>query len=238
VKTLDEGNLAYNSKVASTYESDRESEEHWNLEHAFIEDYFINNPSKSILDIPIGTGRFLSLYPNGAEIIGIDISPAMLDETRKNLRINKSNQVHLMEGDATNLHQIPARSVDMIICFRLLHLVQDETRRVILDEFARVLRGRLLLQVYISDASTRSKKSLIHRKLSSSLRLARSILQLVSPTKSKPWCHIQSYKLGMATLEKLLKQTNLMATRKNFLCRYLNEDVYVIEIVHSNHAHD
>ena len=238
MKTLYEGGSAYTSKVASTYESDRKDEEHWQFEHAFIENYFMGNHVQSILDIPIGTGRFISLYPHGADIVGMDISPAMLVEARKKVGFNNSNLVRLIEGDATNLHQLPAKSVEIIVCFRLLHLVQDEIRRAILAEFARVFSGRLLLQVYISEPDTRSKRSFVWLKLKAFIYFSRSILQFVLPSKRKPWHHIKSYKLEMVTLEKLLEQTNLKIIRKNLLCRYLNEDVYVIEIAHLNDPHD
>jgi ubiquinone/menaquinone biosynthesis C-methylase UbiE len=42
--------------------------------------------SGRILDAGVGTGRNVEFYPRGAEVVGIDISPAMLAQARRRLK--------------------------------------------------------------------------------------------------------------------------------------------------------
>jgi ubiquinone/menaquinone biosynthesis C-methylase UbiE len=36
-----------------------------------------------VLEVSVGTGRNLGLFPAGVQIVGIDISPGMLDQARR-----------------------------------------------------------------------------------------------------------------------------------------------------------
>jgi ubiquinone/menaquinone biosynthesis C-methylase UbiE len=55
-----------------------------------------------VLEVGVGTGRNLPLYPPGSSVTGIDISPAMLNKARQ--RILKSNlNVRLEEMDVQSM---------------------------------------------------------------------------------------------------------------------------------------
>lgn len=76
---------AYTSDVAHSYDSDREVEDIWQIEQKYIEkevNDFIKDAK--LLDIPIGTGRFIPVYERrGIQVLGVDISSDMLAEAFK-----------------------------------------------------------------------------------------------------------------------------------------------------------
>lgn len=53
---------AYSSSEAATYEADREVEPLWHLENEFVRALFARSWAESVLNAPVGTGRFLDLY--------------------------------------------------------------------------------------------------------------------------------------------------------------------------------
>src|SRR5215831_15743101 len=58
--------------------------------------------SGRVLDAGVGTGRNFEFYPSGTSVVGIDFSPAMLEQARH--RISRSTAViELMEMDVTSL---------------------------------------------------------------------------------------------------------------------------------------
>ncbi len=87
--------------------------------------------------------------------IGAYGSQDMLEQSRKRLS-SLGRSARLDIGDATDLHHISDSSVDSIVCCRLFHLLDDAARVKILREFARIMRGELVLQAYL-DAPPKRK---------------------------------------------------------------------------------
>src|SRR6266540_2596466 len=95
-----------------------------------------------VLEVAVGTGLNLGLYPDGVRLTGVDFSPAMLERARD--RAHKLNRnVDLREGDAHAL-AFPDGSFDTVVCTFSLCGIPDERQAV--AEMRRVLRpGGLLL---------------------------------------------------------------------------------------------
>jgi len=91
---------------------------------------------ESVLDIPCGTGRFSAFLPGlGLRYVGGDASLAMLVEARR-----KFPAAHFAALDLVRL-PLADRSVDLVVCIRLMHLVRDaQLRAAFLRELARVAR--------------------------------------------------------------------------------------------------
>ena len=104
-----------------------------------------------VLEVAIGTGRNLAVYPAGVSLTGIDLSPAMLERARERAG-ELGMEVDLREGDAQDL-PFPGGSFDTVVCTLSLCNVPDDRRAV--AEMKRVLRpgGRLLLLDHIRAAS-------------------------------------------------------------------------------------
>lgn len=104
------------------------------------------------LEVAIGTGRNLPLYPEGVRLVGVDLSGRMLAIARERVR-TEGHDVELHEADAQHL-PFPDASFDTVTCTLSLCSVPDLAPTV--AEMRRVLRpgGRLLLLDHVRPTST------------------------------------------------------------------------------------
>lgn len=213
----------YDAEIASSYDNDRENEEHWVKENDFIYDYFRDMNVSQILDVPIGTGRFIKFYPESAKILGVDVSADMLSQASKAIERSGRIGVDLRIGDAANLYFVEDKSVDVIVCIRLLHLVENSDRLMFLGEFSRILKGDLIIQVYLD----LSKKNIFYRALFLIKRILKKITDNLfnSIEPKKPWSHIKSYGLSELEFHSILFKTGLIVVKKTRLCKYCGLDV-------------
>jgi len=100
-----------------------------------------------VLEIAIGTGRNLGLYPDEVSLTGIEYSPAMLEIARMRAQ-ELGRKIDLRVGDAQAL-DFPAASFDTVICTLALCTIPDD--RAAVSEAKRVLRpgGRFLLLEHV-----------------------------------------------------------------------------------------
>jgi ubiquinone/menaquinone biosynthesis C-methylase UbiE len=95
-----------------------------------------------VLEVAIGTGLNIGLYPPGVALTGIDLSPAMLAIARRRAR-ELGRTVDLRCGNAETLN-FPGASFDTVVCTFSLCGIPDHEQAV--AEMARVLRpGATLL---------------------------------------------------------------------------------------------
>ncbi len=94
--------------------------------------------SGRILDAGVGTGRNFPFYPDGANIIGIDLSAAMLARARQ--RLGRARvAVELREMDVTDL-ELPDQHFDNAVATFLFCVLPDEQQTPALAEIERVLK--------------------------------------------------------------------------------------------------
>jgi len=103
--------------------------------------------SDDVLEVAVGTGLNLPLYPDGVSLTGIDLSPEMLTIARQRAE-SSGLAVDLKEGDA---HHLPFEdgAFDTVLCTYSLCNIPDP--RQALAEMTRVLRpgGKLVLVDHI-----------------------------------------------------------------------------------------
>ena len=106
------------------------------------------SPGDGVLDVACGTGNFsrdfaTSVGPEGL-VVGIDVSPTMLERAVRDTSRAKLPQVAFVRGDAQNL-PFRDQSFDAVCCFAALHLFADP--EVALDRMTAVLTpgGRIAL---------------------------------------------------------------------------------------------
>lgn len=99
------------------------------------------------LEIAVGTGRNLPFYPDGVGVVGIDVSPAMLELAQERAR-EIGRDVDLRLGDAQAL-PFPDEHYDTVVCTLSLCTIPDDRQAV--AEMWRVLRpgGRLVLLEHV-----------------------------------------------------------------------------------------
>src|SRR6266511_1164814 len=107
--------------------------------------------SGDVLEVAVGTGLNLGLYPDGVRLTGVDFSPAMLQRARDRAR-QLGRPVDLREGDAHAL-AFPDGSFDTVVCTFSLCGIPDERQAV--AEMRRVLRpgGLLLLADHVASTA-------------------------------------------------------------------------------------
>ena len=101
-----------------------------------------------LLDAGVGTGRNMPFYPPGSEVIGVDISPAMLLRARRRRGQSRAD-VQLRQMDVTNL-DFPDATFDAIVASFLFCTLPEELQAPALHELSRVLKpgGTLRLLDY------------------------------------------------------------------------------------------
>lgn len=92
----------------------------------------------TILDAGVGTGRNFPFYPIGAKVLGIDLSPAMLERARRRLGEARAD-VELREMDVTQL-DFPDQHFDGAVATFLFCVLPDALQTPALAEIRRVLK--------------------------------------------------------------------------------------------------
>lgn len=136
----------YKGEVAARYLEKRTGDRKWRLEQQIIGGLIKGLPAgRRVLDVPVGTGRFLEFYAaSGHEIFGLDISRDMLAQSQSSPHTPRG----LIEGDVERL-PLRDKSVDYVICVRLLNWLPLPAFAQAVSEFKRVARHGMILHVRV-----------------------------------------------------------------------------------------
>lgn len=101
-------------------------------------------PGERVLEVGVGTGIALPMYPPQVEIVGIDYSAGMLREAQACLARTRRSTTWLLRMDAMRM-AFPDNRFDALMAAYVVTAVPDYQR--VMAEMARVCRpgGRLLL---------------------------------------------------------------------------------------------
>ena len=101
-------------------------------------------PGERVLEVGVGTGLCLPLYPKDCDITAIDVSAAMLDKARARVEELGLSNVRLMKMDAGEM-EFADSSFDIVIAAYVVTAVPDY--RKLMKEMIRVSRpgGRLIM---------------------------------------------------------------------------------------------
>jgi phosphatidylethanolamine/phosphatidyl-N-methylethanolamine N-methyltransferase len=100
-------------------------------------------PGARVLEVGVGTGMNIGLYPHDARVVGIDLSQAMLDKARERLTRRDALHVSLLQMDAAELKFADA-TFDIVYAPYLISVVPDPVK--VAREMRRVCRpgGRII----------------------------------------------------------------------------------------------
>jgi len=93
------------------------------------------SPGQRVLDVGVGTGFSLPLYPQHARVVGVDLSSKMLRKAQQKVLEERLSHVDLMEMDATHL-AFPDNTFDFVIVAFVISVVPDPIQ--VLAEIKRV----------------------------------------------------------------------------------------------------
>jgi phosphatidylethanolamine/phosphatidyl-N-methylethanolamine N-methyltransferase len=100
-------------------------------------------PGERILEVGVGTGINLSLYPREAAVTGIDFSSSMLEKARERAARKGAAPVRLLQMDAADLKFVDG-AFDIVYAPYLISVVPDPIK--VATEMRRVCRsgGRII----------------------------------------------------------------------------------------------
>jgi ubiquinone/menaquinone biosynthesis C-methylase UbiE len=150
-KTINEIKEGYNSQ--DYYDSWRDKSKYYNIiteitQRAIKENIHFVSKEKKVLDAGCGTGRNIQLLLNlGARrVIGVDLTPKLLDFAKKKFKNNK--KIELFKHNLEERLPFKNESFDVIVCCKTLPHISNIKQT--LNEFNRVLKkgGVMLLDFY------------------------------------------------------------------------------------------
>jgi len=96
-------------------------------------------PGDRVLEVGVGTGLALSMYPDSVKVTGIDVSREMLDKARARVaRRGLTNVEGLHEMDAEKM-DFPDASFDKVVAMYVMPVVRHPA--AVLEEFHRVCKA-------------------------------------------------------------------------------------------------
>jgi len=96
------------------------------------------NPGERVLEVGVGTGLSLPLYPREVRLTGIDVSREMLDKARERVaKRGMANVEALLEMDAEAM-AFPDASFDKVVAMYVVSVVERPAR--VLEELHRVCK--------------------------------------------------------------------------------------------------
>lgn len=136
----------YAGKMAENYDTVRNKQERWHEEDRIVTAMLTSivkaNNYKTVLDAPVGTGRFFALYRKlGLKGVGLDSSSAMLGAAKR-----KRPGLKLEQADIRKM-PLQTGSMDVCVCIRYLNLVPDDAMRDSMAEIVRVVRKHIILTI-------------------------------------------------------------------------------------------
>jgi SAM-dependent methyltransferase len=139
---------AYMGATATGYDARRAPTEKWLSEDDTVRELLHVLPTgATILDVPVGTGRFLELYhQRGMKVVGRDISPDMLSAARD--KLNELDGLECSLGLA-DIRTIPDADdhYDCALSIRFLNWVDSNGLEEALRELRRVSKRYLIIGV-------------------------------------------------------------------------------------------
>jgi ubiquinone/menaquinone biosynthesis C-methylase UbiE len=144
---FDELAKTYHGDTASTYEALRVSDPKWATEQEAMNRLLSHLPRGStLLDIPVGTGRFVEMYKtHGLAPTGADVSQDMMSQAAA--RAEKVDlEMSFRKADVTKLAEA-SRSFDTALCIRLFNWLDMTHMAAAVSELTRVSRGNVIIGV-------------------------------------------------------------------------------------------
>ncbi len=148
-------------------------------------------PNERVLEVGVGTGLALPMYPRHCRIVGIDFSEGMLSRARERARALEMDHVELRRMDAGAM-DFPDNSFDTVVAAYVVTAVPDY--RSVVSEMIRVCRpgGRIIMLNHFSNGN----------------KLIAAVERVISPlTKQLGWRTDLS-------LKTVLEGTTLQVSRK------------------------
>ena len=138
----------YRGDTATGYEARRQNQPKWQAEDRIVKEMLGSLPKgSSILDIPVGTGRFIPFYETrGFRVHGLDVSMDMLELAAR--KVHRPDLIQIKQGDIFAI-DLQDKSVDAAIAIRIMNKIGEEDMAPALRELQRVARDLVIFNLRI-----------------------------------------------------------------------------------------
>lgn len=163
----------------------------------FKDHFNVDAPFKSVLDFGCGTGRLaLGFAHESDKVVGIDISEKMLDEARKNAKIQgfKNVEFHLSDDD---LSAVKNQQFDFVNTYIVLQHISPKRGMVIISQLLDRIKpgGYGMIQTTYSTQKGRLGKTINYFRFRYSL--VHGLLNLVDKKKfNEPLMQMNEYDMS------------------------------------------
>lgn len=137
----------YTGNTAERYDEKRSSSQKWHGENLVIDSFLSQLPPNSrLLDVPVGTGRFIELYKkHRITATGVDISNDMI-AVAKNKAAQLEANIALQQGSVLDL-KFSDGTFDCALCVRLLNWLRPEEMDQAIGQLSSVSKKHLILGI-------------------------------------------------------------------------------------------
>lgn len=146
--TIDKTAKKYHGAMAANYETKRTKQERWDLENAAVAEMLAKLKPKTVLDVPVGTGRFIPVYDKlkVKDVTAIDVSDTMLDLAKKKMKKVKSKlYVDFVCKDVRKLKYNKSEGKpDVSVCVRFLDLIDEKAMQEVMIKLME-LTGKAII---------------------------------------------------------------------------------------------
>lgn len=152
--SLEKVSRQYRGKMASGYDAKREKQRRWHEEDRIVGEMLVDNVTEvgSVLDCPVGTGRFLPLYHRlSIRGAGLDSSEEMLRQAHAKMKPRQRDWFKLHQGSADDL-PFKDNEFKTCVCVRFFNLVEPEALRKCFAELSRVTSANMICTVRLGPA--------------------------------------------------------------------------------------
>jgi hypothetical protein len=153
----------YDRQAATVYEEVRRDQK-WDLEERVFDELYERVRPRTVLDCPVGTGRFIDRYArDGVRALGVDLSDHMLAEAAR--KIPAGADIRLVKGDVLDPGGSAAlgRDHDLIVCVRFVYAVARRDLPILFRNFAATGARHLLVGVRMWGEGGSALKPLVWR---------------------------------------------------------------------------
>ena len=145
----------YTGDTAAGYDKRRKGQEKWTAEQRIIAGILeMVREGSSVLDVPVGTGRFFELYAGrGFDVTGMDISRDMLEKADQE-RLRTGTPVILRKGNIFDL-DCPNRWFNLTLAIRIMNLIAEQDMQQALRELQRVTHDMIVFNLRVDQGNSK-----------------------------------------------------------------------------------